>query len=164
MSNALTGRVESINVSNGGVPKWPVPVATVTRNGLADDAQRDTKHHGGPDRAVCLLGLEVIQSLRKEGHPITPGAAGENLTISGIDWEEVRPGVRFRFEGGVYLEVASYTQPCSTIKDAFNGGAISLINQSVNPGQSRVYARVLAEGQIVTGERVYLVPADGAVI
>jgi MOSC domain-containing protein YiiM len=162
MNSAHTGRVESINVSNGGVPKWPVPTSQVTRLGLSDDAQRDTEHHGGPDRAVCLLALEVIQSLRKDGHPISPGAAGENLTISGIEWNDVVPGVRLRFEGGVQLEIVSYTQPCATIKDAFTGGAISLVNQEVNPGQSRVYARVLTEGTIVTGERLYLVPSNGA--
>jgi len=45
-------------VSQGGVPKRPVPEARVGAAGLAGDAQR-WKHHGGPQRAgdpVVLLG------------------------------------------------------------------------------------------------------------
>ena len=37
--------------------------------------------HGGPERALCLFSLERILELQAEGHPIFPGAAGENITI-----------------------------------------------------------------------------------
>lgn len=42
-----TGHVFQVNVSSGGVPKRAVPRATVTAEGLADDAHNDTKNHGG---------------------------------------------------------------------------------------------------------------------
>lgn len=38
----------------GGVPKLPVAGARVTTFGIEGDAHRDTEHHGGPERAVCL--------------------------------------------------------------------------------------------------------------
>src|SRR3712207_3923787 len=91
-----TGVVHQINVSNGGVPKLPVPEAAVTVDGVGGDRQRDLRVHGGPFRAVCLFSLEVIERLRAEGHPIAPGTVGENVTVGGLDWTLVRPGVRLR--------------------------------------------------------------------
>lgn len=66
------GRVAQINVSPGGVPKLPVASAQVTAQGLVGDRQKNLKYHGGPDRALCLWSLEVIETLLAEGHPIAP--------------------------------------------------------------------------------------------
>jgi len=33
-----------------------------------------------------------IEALQNEGHPIAFGSTGENLTVSGIDWQRVVPG------------------------------------------------------------------------
>src|SRR5215210_2448542 len=97
----LRGALHQINVSNGGVPKQPILGAHVGPLGVAGDTQANTKHHGGPDRAVCLFSLEVIERLRAEGHPVAPGTTGENLTLSGIDWTAIGPGSLFLFDGGV---------------------------------------------------------------
>lgn len=148
------GSVVQISVSDGGVPKLAVPEARVTRLGVEGDRQNDTKHHGGPDRAVCLFSMEVIRRLQGEGHPIEPGTVGENLTIEGLDWSSVGPGDRLVFDGGVELEVASYTQPCSTIRDSFKNLEFRRIKQELHPGESRVYARVISEGSVRTGETV----------
>lgn len=150
----MRGRITQINISQGGVPKRPVPAAEVTPDGLSGDRHNDTRHHGGPERAVCLFSREVIDRLRAEGHPITPGSCGENLTIEGIDWSLVTPGVRFEFDGGVVLEVASYSNPCATIRDSFTGLAFQRIRQDLHPGESRVYARVVKGGTLKPGERL----------
>lgn len=156
----MRGRVHQVSVSKGGVPKVPVPGAVVTATGLSGDAQNDTKHHGGPERAVCMFSLDVIERLRGEGHPIASGSVGENLTITGIDWSTVAPGGRFEFEGGVVLEVASYTKPCSTIRESFAGLDFKRIFQDAHPGESRVYARVITPGPIAPGAWVtYRAPA-----
>ena len=75
--------VHQVSLSDGGVPKRAVPAAQVTVEGLTGDRQRNRKIHGGPDRAVCLYSLDVIEALRAEGHTIGPGSAGDNLTIAG---------------------------------------------------------------------------------
>jgi MOSC domain-containing protein YiiM len=150
--------VHQVNVSPGGVPKRPVPAADVSRRGLCGDAQRDTAHHGGTERAVCLYSLELIERLREEGHPIVPGAVGENLTLAGLDWAALAPGSRLHFDGGVVLEVASYTRPCATIRDAFRDLHINRIRHDDHPGWSRVYARVLVPGRLTAGEGVRHVP------
>lgn len=157
--NDLTGSVVAVNVSNGGVPKKSVTVALVTRSGLQDDAHSDTKHHGGPERAVCIYALERIRGLQLEGHPIDIGTAGENVTIEGVDWDRVAPGATIRLGDRVVLEVASFTNPCKTIKGSFIDGKFTRIAQSLHPGWSRVYARVLAEGEIHPGDPVQITPA-----
>ena len=148
----------SVNVSNGGVPKLPVESAELTAGGVAGDRQRDLRHHGGPERAVCLYASELIDGLRAEGHPIDAGTTGENLTLSGLDWESVTPGRVLRI-GEVRLQVTSYTTPCSNIAPSFAGEEFTRISHKTHPGWSRVYARVLAGGTVRRGDPVELVDA-----
>ena len=86
--------VHQINVSDGGLPKEPVFEAKVTKQGVDGDRQRNLKVHGGRDRAICLFSLELIERLQDEGHSIDSGLSGENLTLSGLDWEKLEPGMR----------------------------------------------------------------------
>ena len=148
--------IHQISISDGGVPKQPVPGAQVTHSGLAGDRQLDLKHHGGPQRALCLYTLERIRDLQAEGHPITPGSTGENVTIAGLDWAQVIPGTRLLLGERVVIEVTKYTQPCPAIVGSFAGGAIERMAQAQHPGWSRVYARVLVPGLVKTGDRVYI--------
>ena len=149
-----TGRVFRINLSDGGVPKLPVAEARVTKGGVAGDRQRYTTFHGGPDRAVSLFSLDVIERLRAEGHPIEPGSTGENVTVTGVDWRLLAPGSRLAIGREVVLEITGYAAPCGTIKASFAGGRIKRISQKVNPGESRLYTRVLREGRVAPGDRV----------
>ena len=59
--------VHQINVSQGGVPKLPVLEAAVGELGLEGDAVANPDIHGGPERAVCLYSLELIEALVAEG-------------------------------------------------------------------------------------------------
>ena len=86
--------VFQINLSPGGVPKEAVPQARLGFLGFEGDGHNDSELHGGPERAVCLYSLEHFLALQREGHPIYPGAIGENLTISGLDWPQLTPGMR----------------------------------------------------------------------
>ena len=152
------GVLVSINMSGGGVPKRRVDGVQVSRLGLLGDAQDDKEHHGGQERAVCIYALERIHALQQEGHPIDVGTAGENVTVEGIDWDLVVPGARIRLGDEVLLEVASFTSPCKTIKGSFIDGKFARISQKLHPGWSRVYARVLAEGEIRFGDHVEVIP------
>jgi MOSC domain-containing protein YiiM len=146
------GRIVQISVSPGGVPKLPVEAARITADGLEGDAQRNREHHGGPDRAVCVYSMEAIRALVAEGHVVAPGTLGENVTIEGLDWSRVEPGLRLRLGVAVLLEVTRYTSPCFNIKAAFVGGEFGRVSQKRHPGWSRVYTRVLREGTIRTGD------------
>src|SRR5262245_50390907 len=87
----VSGRVVQVSISAGGVPKRAVPSGRVTVEGLEGDGHRDREHHGGPERAVCLYAQELIEALQQEGHPVTPGALGENVTLAGLDWSALVP-------------------------------------------------------------------------
>lgn len=143
-----------INVSDGGVPKRAVRVAEVGFLGLAGDRQDDTEHHGGPERALCFFPLEHILALQAEGHPIFPGAIGENITVVGLDWGRAVPGARLRVGEQALVEITSYTTPCRTIQGSFDGQHYGRVSQKANPGWSRVYARVLTPGLLRTGDGI----------
>lgn len=143
------GRLVSINSSGGGVPKRPVLFSNVNSLGLEDD-RHISPNHGGPDRAICIYSLELIKSLRAEGHPIDIGTAGENFTVEDLDWSLMEPGVFVTVGAEVRLEVTSFTTPCKTIAASFAGGKFARISQKLHPGWSRVYARVVMPGAVKT--------------
>jgi len=151
-------QVHQVNVSLGGVPKLPVLEGAVTANGVAGDRQATPGIHGGPYRALCLFPLELIETLRAEGHPIAPGTVGENVTTEGLDWSEVKPGARLRLGAEVLVQVTSFTDPCQTIVGSFSDGNFNAINERVAPGKSRVYAQVLQEGTLRPGDPIILEP------
>ena len=159
---AVDATVVAINVSDGGVPKRPVPDAYVGVDGMAGDRQANLVYHGGPDRAVCLYSLERIQALQAEGHPITAGATGENLTVSGLDWDHVVPGAKLRVGAIVVLEITSYTKPCRKIQTTLSDHKFSRLSQKHFPGWSRVYAKVEKPGRIRVGDRIELIARDHA--
>jgi MOSC domain-containing protein YiiM len=107
-----------------------------------------------------VYSLERIRSLQAEGHPIDIGTAGENVTIQGIDWDRIAPGATIKIGDEVLLEVASFTNPCKTIRASFIAGEFVRIAQKLHPGWSRLYARVLREGQIRFGDPVEVTPAS----
>jgi MOSC domain-containing protein YiiM len=149
------GRVVRINVNpNGGVPKYAVEQAEITVQGVVGDRQNDRRHHGGPQRAVSLYSLELIQALQAEGHPIDIGTTGENLTISGLDWAALQVGDQLCIGPRVCIEITDYAAPCKTITASFRDGAFKRISHKVQPGWSRLYARVLTEGIVQTGDEV----------
>ena len=149
----MTGRLEAINLSRGGVPKQCVFEARITEQGLEGDHQNDTYHHGGPDRAVVLFSLDVIQRLRMEGHPIATGTVGENLTLSGLDWPAIVPGTRVTI-GDVELRITKYATPCNNIRRSFLKNDFMRIYQDHHPGWSRVCARVVKGGIVRPGDAV----------
>jgi MOSC domain-containing protein YiiM len=153
--------VHQINVSDGGVPKRPVLEATISKGGINGDRQRNLKVHGGPDRALCLFSVELIERMQDEGHSIDAGSSGENLTLAGLAWDALDPGTRLNIGPDVQLEVSSYCAPCELNARWFRDGDISRISQRINPGWSRLYARVLRTGVVRPGDVVVIEQATG---
>ena len=150
------GRIVQINTSPGGVPKRAVAAAEVGELGIEGDGVNHPKIHGGPERAVCLWSLDRILALQEEGHPVFPGAVGENLTLAGLDWEALAPGAVLKCGDTVRLEMTEYTTPCNTIAAFFAERQFKRISQARHPGWSRLYARVLAPGSLRPGDPVRL--------
>ena len=154
-------RVEQISVSpRGGVPKHAVESAVLGINGVSGDKQREKRFHGGPMRAVCLFSLERLRALQDEGHPIDAGTTGENLLLSGLDWDEITPGVQLQI-GAATVEITDYTKPCFKIAASFSDGDWKRMWQKRHAGWSRLYARIIREGEVRPGDTVQvLAPED----
>ena len=150
------GVVAQLNRSDGGVPKTPVDRVEVGWRGVQGDRQRSRQHHGRPWQALCIWSTEVIDAFAAEGHPIAPGSAGENITLRGLDWSTVRPGVRLRL-GTVLCEVSAWALPCKHNRAWFSDGGFNRMHHDRGP-VSRAYATVLEPGTIATGDPAILSP------
>ena len=151
------GVVAHLHRGTGGVPKLPITEAYVDWTGIEGDVQRTREHHGRPFQALCIWSEEVVDRLRADGHPIFPGAAGENVTIAGLPWDEIVPGVRLRI-GGALCEVWAYAVPCRQNAQWMRDGAFERLHHRNGPGISRVYATVTERGDVRVGDAVILEP------
>lgn len=161
MLEETVGQIFQLNCSDGGLPKLSVKEAEVTESGMAGDRQAHPLIHGGTEKALCLYSLERIEELQREGHPIRPGSAGENITVRGLDWSELKPGVRLALGDEVVVEITSYTNPCNSLTDFFIEGEFKRISQKKHPGYSRLYARVIRTGRLRIGQTVRLTESNG---
>lgn len=155
LPDSATGRVVQLSCSGGGVPKVPVDTIDVGYGGVVGDVQATRRHHGKPTQALCLWNIESIESLRADGHPIAAGSAGENVTIDGLSWGDVTPGVRLRI-GSVLCEVSCYVMPCAQNARWFSDREFRRLHCTNGP--SRMYATVLEPGRVVTDDPVVLEP------
>jgi MOSC domain-containing protein YiiM len=154
LQSGLVAFVYQLNTSNGGVPKNPTAAGEINARGLVGDQQSDLAHHGSPDQALCLYSLQVIEQLQAEGHPIFPGASGENLTLSGLEWIELGPGKQLEVGDHVLIEITSFTSPCQKNAQWFVNGNFGRMSQVRHPGWSRLYAKVVHGGLVKTGDAV----------
>jgi len=158
------GQIASVNVSHpGGVPKRPIDRTIITTRGLIGDGQRTKEPvHGGPEKAVCLYGVEQIRRVNADGQHLYPGAIGENLTVSGLDLGGLTSGDRLRIGDpatGPIIQLSDPAAPCKNIAGSFEDWRIARVSHKVRPEDSRWYARVLREGPVVSGDPIELLGA-----
>jgi MOSC domain-containing protein YiiM len=149
----MQGVVVQVNVSRGGIPKVPIDEARVTRGGIQGDSWAHRRIHGGPNQALLLIAVEDLAELKSLGYPVFPGALGENLSVSGIPFRDIRIGDRFR-AGDVLLEITKLRKPCRTLDPI--GAGIQKQLYDIKPGSARwgrggFYAKVIGEGLIHAG-------------
>lgn len=150
------GAVVQLSSSGGGVPKNAVESAVVGRRGIVGDTQKARVHHGRPWQALCLWSSDVIDALVAEGDGLFPGAAGENITVNGINWSSLRGGTILEI-GEVRCQLSAPAMPCSKISQWFAARDSSRIDHGKHPGWSRWYASVLQPGTISTGDAVRII-------
>src|SRR2546426_3507566 len=112
------GRIVSVNISSGGIPKRAVEIARAIATGLEGDAHNHEKHNT-PMQAISLIDIEDLDDLGREGFQVFPGATGENLTVRDLDVGHLQVGDRLQFSGGVLIELTKVRQPCYVL-DSIN--------------------------------------------
>ena len=141
--------VLSINISKGGIPKLPVASIRVTSAGLAGDGHNHAKHNT-PFQAVCIQDLEKLEELSQDGYILSPGQAGENLTVKNLNVNSLPAGTILEFSGGVILEISKVRKPCY-VMDAIHP---RLKEDAV--GKHGMYAKVVKEGLLNINETIYV--------
>lgn len=132
------------------------PVASpvfCTKVGFEGDKVADRRYHGGPDKAVLCYALAHYAKWPGEGLPAGPGGFGENLTIEGLDEENVCIGDVYRI-GEVEAQVSQPRGPCATL--ARRWGRTDLVKIVKENHRSGWYIRILREGKVSAGDGVEL--------
>ena len=157
-----------VNLSNGGLPKFPILLGKLVVSGLEGDRFAHPAIHGGLDQAILLIASEVIGYLKGLGYPVFAGALGENLTTLGCDPKSWRAGQRFRV-GSARIELTKLRVPCRSL-DRFGSGNEGIAIQKCiydsrlkrgdtsadSWGRSGFYARVIQPGDVAAGDPIIL--------
>ena len=149
-AKANIGKVVGIQASTNSVPKTSIAHGIVNYDGLDGDRQMARTHHGRPWQALCIWSDEVVAQHANAGHPIARGSAGENITISEIDWSKVRPGATLEF-GSVKAQVTGYAIPCKKNARWFSDGDYQRLSHELG-AVSRVYCLVTQPGSVSVGD------------
>lgn len=106
----------------------------------------DAHARPGHDRQVLLVGKYVLDDLG-----LQPGQLRENVTISGLDVDALRPGDLVRLGSDVAVQVTKPCQPCYKM-DLIRAGL-----QSSLAGRRGTLGRVVTGGVIGVGDEVSVV-------
>lgn len=152
----MTGGAEvfAVCVGPGGIPKPQVESCPVSVMGLDGDGHR-FESHGGLDRAVCLLELEVYEALREDGVTChEPGTFGENVLTRGLDNTTLEAGDRLRLGEDLVVEIHDIRAPCATLKSVDRRFPELLV------GRSGWVCRVVEPGILRRGATIEHLPAN----
>ncbi|TWT26440.1 MOSC domain-containing protein [Planomicrobium sp. CPCC 101110] len=128
------------------IRKKPVERVFLSKEKFQGDDVADLKHHGGPDRAVCIYPYEHYALWEKEfGKPLPASAFGENVTAANMLEETVFIGDIYRL-GEAVIQVNQGRVPCSTIDR--NLDMTPLLKAMVKTGFTGYMCRVLEEGYV----------------
>lgn len=134
--------------------KDTVEEAFLTKDGFVGDGVADLKHHGGPDRAVCVYSYEHYSFWENEfGETLPSGAFGENITVTNMLECEVHVGDIFRL-GDAVIQITQGRVPCSTISKRVNNPQI--LKRIVETGYTGYLCRVLEEGTVRSDSEITL--------
>lgn len=130
----------------------------VTRTGLAGDEHGNTRHHGGPEKALHHYPWDHYRAWREEQPHLAPwlaqaGAFGENVSTLGITEADVCVGDVYRM-GTALVQLSQGRQPCRNLNLRFDEPRmVALVLESLRAGW---YYRVLEEGWVCLGDPIVL--------
>lgn len=144
--SAGSGKITAISISKKkGIPKSNVQSATLIENyGIKGDA-----HAGNWHRQVSLLPLESIDKMRMAGLPgLRAGAFAENLTIEGIELNQLPINSKMKIGTSVLMEVTQIGKECHSKCAIF-----FTVGDCVMPREG-IFAKVITGGEIFIGDDI----------
>ncbi len=148
-------KYDNDKVVETAICKEAVEEAFLSKDGFVGDGVADLKHHGGPDRAVCVYPHEHYSLWEQEfGQPLPAGAFGENITVTNMLESDVHVGDIFRL-GDAVIQITQGRVPCSTISKRMNKPQI--LKRIVETGYTGYLCRVLEEGVVKADSKITLI-------
>jgi MOSC domain-containing protein YiiM len=153
------GKIKSLGSTTSTIDKLPVTTPVkVGVLGIDGDCQADLRVHGGADQAVHCYPWQHYahwkQRLPNCAPLNQPGAFGENLSVLGIDENDVCIGDQLRI-GSVLFEVSQGRQPCFKLNLRF--GYNDMATQVQSTLRAGWYFRVIEEGALQAWDTIELV-------
>ena len=138
-------KIISINVSRRkGCRKYPVKSAFL-KNGIVGDA-----HAGKGEKQLSLLTKSSIEKMWRKGYNIQYGELAENITIDGIEAEDIKVGMRMKI-GEAIIEVNKIGKECNKECELFKGKI-----EDCMMAKEGFFAKVIKEGEIKVGNEVMI--------
>jgi MOSC domain-containing protein YiiM len=121
------------------------------REGLKGDGWANERHHGGPDQAVCAYVADHFPLWNAEfsGLRFSPGAFGENFSITGLTEQTVAIGDTFDV-GEARVQITKPRLPCATLARRWKMKDFPA--RVLATERTGWYMRVLREGHIEAGQ------------
>lgn len=159
----MSGSILQVSISRGGLPKRSIPHGEVNSLGIVGDGHAHPQFHGGPQKALLLVGAEGIDELIAQGFPLFHGALGENITMRGIDRRSLRSGQRYGV-GEIIVELTTLRQPCNQLSVYGQGIQGAVYDAQIHDGDPSsprwalggFYASVIRAGTIRAGDPIRL--------
>lgn len=155
LREARIGKVRALGSggARSGIDKQPIASVFVAVDGLRGDEQGDTRHHGGPEKALHHYAAEHYPRWREwlptQAARFVPGGFGENLSTLGMSEETVCLGDVYRL-GTATLQVSQGRQPCWKLELRF--GVPGMARRVQESGLTGWYYRVLESGMVTVGD------------
>ena len=149
-----TSQIFGSKVKTGIYKKPQLGRVKVNFLGLDGDVICNPKHHGGADQAVYAYSMEdYVFWSRSLNYLPEPGAFGENLTLSGLDFSTLCIG-DFLIFPDLQLQVTAPRIPCRTLSSAIRRKGF--VEEFTRANRSGAYLRVILEGTVGARDDVEL--------
>ena len=135
------GTITNLHIARvKGTPSDPVQEATAI-SGLGLEGDRSA--YEGNTRQVLFVDKEIL-----DGAGLVPGQVKENITVTGMNVSQIRPGQVFTIGDAVTLEAVGDCEACGKM-DAIRMGLMDEIQ-----GKRGMLAKVINGGSIKVGASV----------
>ncbi len=147
------GVILAVNISDKkGRKKHDVGQCRLLRDfGIAGDA-----HAGTPSRQVSLLSQSSVDKMTALGLKVGYGDFAENFTIAGLIVHKLPVGTLLKVGATAVLRITKIGKECHAHCEIYR-----LAGDCIMPREG-VFAEVLAEGEVRTGDGVTILAADDA--